>query len=610
MSQLDIATLTVLLQANSAQFETKMAQARATAQREARAITREMQQTSKESRQAMELLGDSIGIRLPRELRKVISETSLIGPAIATAFKASVIAAVATEIIGLVPKIEAAATELGGFGDAAKKVLADATEQNKKVIDDLKEIKKLRQDNELIGLSGSARETKRQEQISGDRPELQQKKAELLQAQVAAQAELNRLNKLASAGGIGPLAVEAQEVKVRLLGDELRNVDSALQKVDLSAQGAGESASVALGDEARQAAEKYQNVLKGITEDLRGITARANAQGADEVGKIQLQQAEVFRKVQEDIKKSAELNAHDRVRVEIDAQNAIIAAIEATNAELDRLGDNLQKEITTTLGGISKFPALAFPDPLSNVTSGHGVLDLNAERVREATSSTENLKNVTLGFLQAAQTEAERYASDMQLVNAAYDQGLISVEQLNQVTKRLNPNFQRMQELGGEAARTLVNGFENAVLAGGGVRDILAGILEDLAKIILEAALNPFEKALGGFFGNLFGGLFGGGVLQGADAIRAGAGRALGGPVSANTPYVVGEHGPELMVPGASGSVIPNGGLGGSTVIYQIDARGADAGVEQRVMRAIDQSRKQAVRESVVTMREQSLRTT
>jgi len=39
-------------------------------------------------------------------------------------------------------------------------------------------------------------------------------------------------------------------------------------------------------------------------------------------------------------------------------------------------------------------------------------------------------------------------------------------------------------------------------------------------------------------------------------------GRASGGPVSANAPVVVGERGPEIFVPNASGTVIPNSELG------------------------------------------------
>jgi hypothetical protein len=46
-------------------------------------------------------------------------------------------------------------------------------------------------------------------------------------------------------------------------------------------------------------------------------------------------------------------------------------------------------------------------------------------------------------------------------------------------------------------------------------------------------------------------------------------GRAAGGPVMAGSPYIVGERGPELFVPGRSGNIVPNNALasGGDTVI-------------------------------------------
>lgn len=47
--------------------------------------------------------------------------------------------------------------------------------------------------------------------------------------------------------------------------------------------------------------------------------------------------------------------------------------------------------------------------------------------------------------------------------------------------------------------------------------------------------------------------------------------RAMGGPVSAGTPYLVGEQGPELYVPQASGSIVPNGGLGGMVVNINVN---------------------------------------
>ncbi|MBP6728645.1 MAG: hypothetical protein KA129_03415 [Microthrixaceae bacterium] len=55
-------------------------------------------------------------------------------------------------------------------------------------------------------------------------------------------------------------------------------------------------------------------------------------------------------------------------------------------------------------------------------------------------------------------------------------------------------------------------------------------------------------------------------------------GRASGGPVSGGTPYIVGEEGPELFVPGASGTIIPNHSLssggrsGGMSVTINVSA--------------------------------------
>lgn len=54
--------------------------------------------------------------------------------------------------------------------------------------------------------------------------------------------------------------------------------------------------------------------------------------------------------------------------------------------------------------------------------------------------------------------------------------------------------------------------------------------------------------------------------------------RAAGGPVAAGYSYLVGERGPELFVPGASGTIIPNGGgagggWGGGDIVIQIDGR-------------------------------------
>jgi hypothetical protein len=60
--------------------------------------------------------------------------------------------------------------------------------------------------------------------------------------------------------------------------------------------------------------------------------------------------------------------------------------------------------------------------------------------------------------------------------------------------------------------------------------------------------------------------------------------RATGGGVMANQPYMVGEFGPELFVPSGSGSIRPNGGGSGTTIINLngiVDAESARRSIER-----------------------------
>jgi len=57
-----------------------------------------------------------------------------------------------------------------------------------------------------------------------------------------------------------------------------------------------------------------------------------------------------------------------------------------------------------------------------------------------------------------------------------------------------------------------------------------------------------------------------GAEIQKLESVRI-PGRAVGGPVSGGSPYIVGERGPELFVPGSSGSIIPNNKMGGGARI-------------------------------------------
>jgi hypothetical protein len=92
-----------------------------------------------------------------------------------------------------------------------------------------------------------------------------------------------------------------------------------------------------------------------------------------------------------------------------------------------------------------------------------------------------------------------------------------------------------------------------------GVAKIVGTLIDLFSNLvgIINSAINALKAIASA--GKAIGGAIGG-------ALGFGGGRANGGPVSANTAYVVGERGPELFVPGSSGSIIPNGMGRGTTI--------------------------------------------
>jgi phage-related protein len=107
----------------------------------------------------------------------------------------------------------------------------------------------------------------------------------------------------------------------------------------------------------------------------------------------------------------------------------------------------------------------------------------------------------------------------------------------------------------GSAISLVIGLFSNLV-------SVVNSAFNALKNIVNFIKNNPVTQAIGGAIDNVFGG-----------------GRAMGGPVSRGTSYVVGERGPELFVPNTSGKIIPNGGSGGSSTINltvngAIDAEG------------------------------------
>jgi phage-related minor tail protein len=93
----------------------------------------------------------------------------------------------------------------------------------------------------------------------------------------------------------------------------------------------------------------------------------------------------------------------------------------------------------------------------------------------------------------------------------------------------------------------------------------------------------------------------GGGGIEGITMGTFGGTRAKGGPVSSGQTYMVGERGPELFVPGRSGSIVPNGAMGGDVnVVVNVDAKGSSVEGDQSQAKALGNAISAAVQSELV----------
>jgi len=94
-------------------------------------------------------------------------------------------------------------------------------------------------------------------------------------------------------------------------------------------------------------------------------------------------------------------------------------------------------------------------------------------------------------------------------------------------------------------------------------------VIADIIRIqVRQQITGPLASNLGGAMSWL-GNILGPGT-QAAAPVAELAFAAGGGPVSAGSPYVVGEQGPEMFVPSTSGNIIPNSSMGGAVTVTNV----------------------------------------
>jgi hypothetical protein len=141
----------------------------------------------------------------------------------------------------------------------------------------------------------------------------------------------------------------------------------------------------------------------------------------------------------------------------------------------------------------------------------------------------------------------------------------------------------RAAELAATLQRNVAQGlgglFAGLISGATSLKDALGGVIARLGELALTRG---FETLLAGIG-------FGSGPLGQLASLLLPTPRAAGGPVLAGRPYLVGERGPELIVPRAPGQVIPNHALGRGgpqdrPVAITIQVTGARGNAEIRAM--------------------------
>ena len=246
-----------------------------------------------------------------------------------------------------------------------------------------------------------------------------------------------------------------------------------------------------------------------------------------------------------------------------------------TSSQVKEIGDAFR-----TLGSATTFEAqTAALDEIRQITEDLGV---------------EQLPRDLVGALVASEEFKISAAEATQILATLGDSGSSSVRrvrrELSETEKAVKGLEQSISSNMEDAFMSMVQGTKTAKDA---FRDMARQIIAELYRVIVvQRTVSNIMKFLG----------FGGGGAT--DILTKAVGvRAQGGAVSAGSPYIVGEKGPEMVIPSTSGRVIPNNQLGGGgQTVNIVQNINVSTGVQQTVrteikqlMPQIAESAKQAV---------------
>lgn len=234
--------------------------------------------------------------------------------------------------------------------------------------------------------------------------------------------------------------------------------------------------------------------------------------------------------------------------------------------EIDQLGRtkseqelyNLAKQKGVEVNDQFRASLLPLIEQMQFLEQMHKAIEKAAE---SETKKREDLAARGVQLTKELRNEQEIYNDSVAELNTLYAAGELSAEAyargLDKAKKTLDDTSEatkKNKELARDLGLTFTSAFEDAVVGGGKLSDVLRGIEQDLLrlaarKLVTEPLMGALSSAFSGFS---FSGLFGGGGQAAAD---------LAGGVAFSTPFatgglhtggfrMVGEQGPEIEATG------------------------------------------------------------
>jgi len=213
---------------------------------------------------------------------------------------------------------------------------------------------------------------------------------------------------------------------------------------------------------------------------------------------------------------------------------------------------------------VKQMYATALADAEANFASQKAITQgLYEQQIAQAEAALENQKIVVQGLFQSAIAEAKK-----------------NLEEARGVARELQEALQKVEDAMRDLIKTLTDMIQNATQPGQGGNGATGGPNYLPGGMPGQVTAPPsgltggsptgsngwtglgFDQRGGGYLQSPTGDVF---YLEPGIDFGALGRRAMGGPVTGGSPYMVGELGPELFVPRTSGTIIPNDMVGTST---------------------------------------------